>query len=97
MGAVYALVCAGSGRRVLKGTVDIGGIRGRFEFAKRIGSCPDPVMNREFSQYGADAITMEVLEELTMKEGQTGAEFAEDIDTLLEMWREKTQEGAQTP
>ncbi len=94
VGAVYAITCTGNGRRYVRATVDIEGIRNRFNFALKIHSAPDPTLQNEWRQYGSEAFALEVLEELTQKEGQTAAEFSEDIETLLQLWQEKEAEEA---
>lgn len=88
-GAVYAILCSGNQRRIVKSTVDVGGIQSRFRFAMATKSCPDPMLNNEWLQYGSDAFSLVILEELTMKEDQTAAEFAEDMKQLYELWLEK--------
>lgn len=90
VGGVYAIECSGNHRRCIKSTVDIAGIKNRFQFALSIKGCPDPIMNNEWIQYGSDAFSLVILEELTMKDGQTPKEFANDIALLYEMWLEKT-------
>ena len=94
VGAVYAITCSGNHRRCIKSTVDIGGIKSRFQFAMAIKSCPDPALSSEFAQYGAESFSLSVLEELEMKEGQTAREFAEDMKQLLALWLEKTADEA---
>ena len=91
VGAVYALECSGNHRRWIKSTTDIQGIRNRFQFAASIKDCPDPVTRAECARYGTDSISLAVLEELQMKEGQTAGEFADEIKLLEELWTEKLQ------
>ena len=89
VGAVYAITCSGNQRRIIKSTVDVAGIQSRFRFAMAIKSCPDPALNAEYAQYGAESFTLSILEELTIREGQTAREFAEDMQQLCELWLEK--------
>ena len=88
VGAVYAIDCSGNQRRWIKSTVDLEGIKNRFRFAISIQGSPDPAMNNEWKQYGAESFSLVVLEELKMKEDQTAKEFAEDIKQLLKLWLE---------
>lgn len=89
IGAVYALECKGNNRRWIKSTTDIQGIKNRFQFSMSMKGCPDPATRAECEKYGWDSITLVVLEELEMKEGQTDKEFADDIKALKEMWIDK--------
>lgn len=93
VGAVYCVECSGDQSRIIKSTVDIGGIKSRFEFACKTESCPDPAIYNEWSKYGSKSFSLTVLEELEQKESQTGREFAEDIKLLQEMWLEKAMSG----
>lgn len=92
VGAVYAIECSGNGRRIVKSTVDIGGIRSRFRFAMEIKGCPDPMLNNEWLQYGSKSFSLLVLEELKKKEDQTPAEFAQDMKQLYELWQSRPDE-----
>ena len=89
IGAVYVLECSGNHRRWIKSTTDIQGIRNRFQFAASLKDCPDPVTRAECARYGTDSISLAVLEELQMKEGQTVKEFSDEIELLQELWTEK--------
>lgn len=89
IGAVYVLECSGNHRRWIRSTINIQGIRNRFQFAASMKVCPDPVTCSECDQYGCDSISLAVLEELQMKEGQTVKEFSDEIELLQELWTEK--------
>ena len=43
-------------------------------------------MREDWERYGIGAFSFAVLEELEKKETQSEAEFARDIETLLELW-----------
>lgn len=89
IGAVYVLECSGNHSRWIRSTTDIQGIRNRFQFAASMKVCPDPATRSECDQYGCDSISLAVLEELQMKEGQTAGEFSDDIELLRELWTQK--------
>lgn len=43
----------------------------------------------DWNRYGASSFVFETLEEITKKETQSDLEFADDLETLLEMWNER--------
>ena len=46
-------------------------------------------MQKDWRAFGPSAFTFQVLEELVQKEGQTEAEFREELAVLGELWAEK--------
>lgn len=93
VGAVYAISCSGNHSRKIYSTVDIGGLQNRFAFSQAIKGCPDPTLRREWEAYGFDSFSLEVLEELRMKEDQTPKAFAEEVKLLQALWEEKDAAG----
>lgn len=93
VGGVYCIACSGNQRRYIKSTVDIEGIQHRFNFALSMKTCPDPALYAEWNAYGTESFSLEILEELKIKEGQTAKEFANDVALLRELWLEKTEGG----
>ena len=91
VGAVYQITCGGSGRKIVKSTVDMDAIQSRFQFALATKSCPDPALRAEWLEYGAESFSLSVLEEIKKKEDQSSAEFAEDVKALREMWLESPE------
>lgn len=92
VGGVYGIVNSENGKMLLLSTCDMQGSRNRFEFSKNTGSCINLKLRADWQKYGNTAFDFTVLEELTKKESQTDKEFAEDIDTLQELWGEKLHE-----
>ena len=88
-GGVVAIVCAATGRRLLMSGADLRGMQNRFRFASATGSCVSPRIQADWSRYGADAFSLEVLETLEQKEDQDAAAFRGDVRALEELWREK--------
>jgi hypothetical protein len=82
-GGIYCIKCSGNGRTWIKSTKDLAGQKNKFEFFTSTNFCPEPGMNLEWKQYGANSFSFTVLET------QTDQEFAEDIRTLYDMWMEK--------
>ncbi|MGF7143449.1 hypothetical protein HNQ56_001872 [Anaerotaenia torta] len=88
-GGVYCIECSGNGRKWIKSTQDLAGQKNKFEFFVSTNLCPEPGMNSEWKQYGANSFSFTILEEINKGETQTDQEFAEDIHTLYDMWLEK--------
>lgn len=91
-GGICCIYCKNNNRRLLQSTRNIEGLRNRFTFAMKIKSCPDPLLLEEWKEFGNDAFTFEVLEEIAKREEQTDKEFTADIEVLYEMWLEKLQQ-----
>ncbi len=89
IGGVYRVNCEGSTNTWLRATKNMQGTKNRFEFSVSANFCPEAAMTKDWNQFGASAFTFEVLEELKMGEAQTEKEFADDVNTLLEIWTEK--------
>ncbi len=89
IGGVYSITCTGSGRRWIKSTKDLAGQKNKFEFFTSTNLCPEPGMSVDWKQYGAEAFSFDILEQLEKGESQTDKEFADDIRTMYDMFLEK--------
>ena len=85
IGGVYAITNTKTGKSLVLANSDIAGIQKRYEFAALTGGCFHPKLMRDAETYGNDAFTFLVLETLERKDTQTDKEFANDLDTLLEL------------
>ena len=91
VGGVYCIACGESGSSWLKATKNLQEQKNRFQFFAATNGCPEPAMRADWERYGARAFSFTVLEELEKKETQSEAEYARDIETLLELWRGKRE------
>ncbi|MDF2887710.1 MAG: hypothetical protein K0R23_2095 [Lacrimispora sp.] len=88
-GGIYRIQCSGDDSYWLRTSLDMQGSKNRFAFSKNTDSCPEICMLKAWKQYGANAFSLEIVEEIEKKETQTQRQFADDINTLLELWKEK--------
>ena len=89
VGGIYAVTNTQTGKSLVLASADIGGIRKRYEFSVMMGGCFHPKLQQDVNQFGSNAFTFAVLEELEKKSTQTDREFGDDLDVLLGMWLEK--------
>ncbi len=89
VGGVYAITNTQTGERLIESTCNMQGNKNRFEFARSTGSCIYKKIQKDWDRYGAKAYAFEVLEELTKRDNQTDEQFAEDVETLKEIWESK--------
>lgn len=89
IGGVFFIKCNAANMYWLKSTTNMQSAKNRFEFNIDMNSCPETSMLKAWKQYGAEIFSFEVLEEIKKKETQTGHEFSDDVDTLMEIWTEK--------
>ena len=85
IGGIYAVTNTQPGKSLVLASADIGGIRKRYEFAEATGGCFHPKLQQDAKTYGNGAFTFTVLETLEKKDTQTDKEFADDLDTLLQL------------
>ncbi len=89
-GGVVAILCTATGRRVIQAAPDLQGMKNRFRFSVQTGSCVLPKLQSDWSRLGAEAFTLEVLEELPQRPDQDARSYRRDLQALEELWREKT-------
>lgn len=94
LGGIYRIECGGNGRVWLRSARDLRGKLNRFQFSVSTGFCPETEMLREWEEFGPQSFSVTVLEELEMGKTQTNREFSDDLDALLQLWLEKSREGA---
>ncbi|UNC91333.1 GIY-YIG nuclease family protein [Candidatus Contubernalis alkaliaceticus] len=88
-GGVYKITNTANGWYWLKADLNIQGQKNRFEFSKKTNSCVLLRLKKDWDQYGSQAFTFEILEEIEMKDTQTLKEFKDDLLVLEEMWAER--------
>ena len=88
-GGVYLIRNRRNDKLLLDAAADLQSIRNRFDFAQKTGSCVNPKLQKDWSEYGSGAFELEILEELTKDSAQTDAQFKTDVEFLKEIWLDK--------
>ena len=92
VGGVYLIRNTKNNKILLDAVVDLQGMKNRFAFARKTGSCLMMKLQADWSAYGADSFTFEVQEELMKGDNQSNEEFKADLELLKKMWLEKLSE-----
>jgi len=90
-GGVFIIKNNINGRILLDSAINIIGSKNRFDFSKATGSCVNLKLASDWKEFGKDAFTFEILEEIEKKEDQTEKDFGEDVKLLEEIWMEKLE------
>ena len=77
-----------SGRWFIGASVDVPAMLNRQRFQLEVGSHPNPALQREWKQLGADAFAFETLDLLAPPD-EPGYDPRSDLRTLEAMWRER--------
>jgi hypothetical protein len=88
-GGICAIKNIANGKMLISSVVDLQAYKNRYEFSKITGSCVNKIIEKDWNEFGSNSFEFVALEELEKKETQTDKEFAEDLETLEEMWLEK--------
>ena len=89
VGGVYAIKNRATGRALIQTTTTISKAKGILSFAKLTGSCVHPLLADDWKRDGPDSFELEILETLERKDEESGAEFAEEVRALGELWAER--------
>ena len=89
IGGVFAIKNTMNDKLFIEATTDLRGIKNRFEFSQKTGSCTHMKLQSDWGKYGGDIFVFEVLEELAKNSMQTNDEFKADVNYLKAMWLEK--------
>ena len=88
VGGIYAIKNTLNNKVFLEAATDIRGIKNRFEFAQKTGSCIHVKLQSDWNRQGGGQFVFEVLEELQKGDAQTEERFKADLMLLKEMWLE---------
>lgn len=91
VGGICAIKNTINGKTLITATTDLQGYKNRFDFSTKMGSCVHMKLQNDWKKYGHSAFTFEIFEQYEKKAGQTDDEFKSDIQTLEELWLEKSR------
>lgn len=86
-GGVYTITNTLSGKYLIGYAANLESVQNRFQFAMTTGSAFHPKLKKDWKELGAQAFTLEVLEELEQKTDQSQDEFLDELKTLEQLWR----------
>ena len=88
---VYALRNSVTGRCHVASALDLDAVRNKLEFARATQrpSVLDHRLTAEIREFGIDAFTLEVLDELDVTPEMTPDSVRADLAALEELWRDK--------
>lgn len=89
VGGVYQILNKANGKYLLLAGTDLKGLKNRFDFSVKTGSCVSLVLQKEWAIFGATAFEFVVLEELEKNDDQSMKSFQDDLKALKEIWIEK--------
>lgn len=90
IGGICAIKNTINGKMLLLSVTDLQGYKNRFRFSQVTGgSCLDLRLQKDWKEFGIEAFSLEVLEELEKKDTQTPKEFNDELKILKEIWLEK--------
>lgn len=82
---IYRIRNRHDGRALIASSTDLGAILNRHRAQLGFGSHPDGVLQRDWSELGAEAFDFEILDTLE-PDDSPGYDPARDLEVLLEMW-----------
>ena len=85
---VYCIRNTVNGKLLVGKSIDLPSILNRQRGQLRAGFHPNPTLQKELSEYGADAFEVEVLDTLEVVD-QADNDPSADLRTLEQMWLEK--------
>lgn len=85
---IYCIKNTVNGKLLVAKSIDLPSILNRQRGQLRLGSHPNPTLQKELSEYGADAFEVEVLDTLKVP-NQADYDPSADLRTLEQMWLDK--------
>lgn len=86
-GGVYKITNTVNGKYLINHSANLNSVKNQFQFAVKTGSTVDPRLRKDWEECGAQAFSLEILEELEQRPEQSQAEFMDELKTLEQMLR----------
>lgn len=86
-GGVYMITNTQNWKYLLGHAANLKSVQNRFQFAMTTGSSVHHKLQKDWEELGAQAFTLEILEELEQRLDQSQAEFMDDLKTLEQLLR----------
>lgn len=87
---VYQIRNLVSGKIFVSSSLNLRGIKNRFEFQVSSNFMVNPELQSDYEKYGHDKFVLEIVDELEPKE-DPAYDYKDDLKVLEEMWIEKLQ------
>lgn len=91
-GGVYTITNKVNGKYLIGYAANLKSMQNRFQFAITTGSTVHPKLQKDWEAYGAQAFTLDVLEELEQKPDQSQGEFVDELKILEQLCRTNLDE-----
>lgn len=93
---IYQIRNMENGKVYVDASMDLDGMRNRFEFSLKMNNAPFLFMKEDWARYGGDRFAFEVLDRLEPEKDETAGpnereKYRGELDALLELWLEKLQ------
>lgn len=86
---VYVVRCNLNGKCYIGATKNLKGKINSTKFSLELGSHPNKELQKEMQSFGKDAFVIEILDTLEYDKDEIKTDYAEDLETLKEIWKEK--------
>ena len=87
VGGVYTITNQTNGKYVIDHSPNLQSVQNHFQFATKMGSPMQLKLKKDWTELGAQAFKLEILEELAQRPDQTDAQFIDELKTLEQMCR----------
>jgi hypothetical protein len=89
IGGIYRVTNTRNGMYLLDYAINLQAKQNAFNFMSSSGSCFECRIKDDWTAFGGDAFTFEMLEALEKKTEQTQDEFIDDLKMLMQIWSDK--------
>lgn len=89
VGGIYKLTNTVNHKYLLEYSTNIRAVQNRFDFMKSCGTCFHNKVQKDWNEFGGQAFSFEIVEQIEKKENQSQDNFIEDLKTLTQIWLER--------